>query len=159
MDEFLAGGDLCRLAVLDERGLALRRSRSGTSGIPSEGVFWIVARKKSAWAGHMPRDARVALTIDGDTRPYRKVAVQGTAEVVEEPNVGGRWVEIARRMAVRYLGEHGPDYIVPTLDKPRWLFKISPDRPPHLAGRRMAQALQDDRGLNGAPGRLGPQGQ
>ncbi|MEA2524682.1 MAG: hypothetical protein QOF73_1909, partial [Thermomicrobiales bacterium] len=65
-------------------------------------------------------------TIDGETRPYRKVALQGTAEMIEEPNVGGQWVEIAKLMATRYLGDHGPDYIVPTLDKPRWLFKITP---------------------------------
>jgi len=46
--------------------------------------------------------------------------------VIEEPNVGGQWVEIARKMSYRYLGEHGPDYLVPTLDKARWLFKIVP---------------------------------
>jgi hypothetical protein len=76
----------------------------------------------------MAKDGRVALTIDGETRPYRKVALQGTAEVIETPNVGGQWVEIAKKMATRYLGEHGPDYIVPTLDKPRWLFKITPTK-------------------------------
>jgi hypothetical protein len=45
---------------------------------------------------------------------------------VERPNVGGRWVEIAKQMSYRYLGEHGPDYLVPTLNEPRWLFFVRP---------------------------------
>ena len=54
--------------------------------------------------------------------------VKGVAEHVEEPNVGGRWVEIARDMSYRYLGEHGPDYLEPTLGEPRWLFFIRPEK-------------------------------
>ena len=53
---------------------------------------------------------------------------RGTAELVEEPNVGGAWVDIARRMSLRYLGPHGPDYLVPTLNQPRWLFKVTPTK-------------------------------
>ena len=125
VDGFLSGSVLCRLAVLDAAGWPYVVP-VWFAWEPRERVFWVVAREKSAWARHMQRDPRVALTIDGEERPYRKVAVQGTAEVVEAPNVGGRWVEIARGMATRYLGEHGPDYLLPTLDQPRWLFKITP---------------------------------
>ncbi|MEA2529823.1 MAG: hypothetical protein QOG89_1467, partial [Thermomicrobiales bacterium] len=78
MDEFLAGNNLARLAVLDERGWPYVQP-VWYQWEPGEGVFWIVARKKSAWAAYMQRDGRVALTIDGETRPYRKVALQGTA--------------------------------------------------------------------------------
>lgn len=127
MDEFLSGDMLGRLAVLDEQGWPYVQP-VWHQWEPDEGVFWIVPRKKSAWAGYMARDNRVALTIDGEARPYRKVALQGVAEVIEEPNVGGAWVEIAKKMATRYLGEHGPDYLVPTLDKARWLFKITPTK-------------------------------
>ncbi len=122
---FLAGGILCRLAVLDDRGWPYVVP-VWFEWDPGEGVFWLVAREKSAWAKHIQRDPRVGLSIDEETKPYHKVQAQGMAEVVEEPNVGGRWVEIARRMSVRYLGVHGPDYLVPTLDKPRWLFKVVP---------------------------------
>jgi len=45
---------------------------------------------------------------------------------LEEPNIGGRWVEIATRMSVRYLGEHGPQYLEPTLTEPRWLLFVKP---------------------------------
>jgi len=124
-DEFLAGKTLARLAVLDEYGWPYVQP-VWYQWDPTEGIFWIIARKKSAWAKFMQNDERVAITIDGETKPYKKVFVQGKAEVVEEPNIGGQWVEISKLMATRYLGEHGPDYIVPTLDKARWLFKITP---------------------------------
>jgi nitroimidazol reductase NimA-like FMN-containing flavoprotein (pyridoxamine 5'-phosphate oxidase superfamily) len=124
-DEFLAGNTLARLAVLDENGWPYVQP-VWYQWDPAEGIFWIIARKKSAWAPMMQNNSKVAITIDGEERPYKKVTVQGTAEVVEEPNIGGQWVEIARQMSYRYLGEHGPDYLVPTLDKPRWLFKITP---------------------------------
>ena len=55
-----------------------------------------------------------------------KVLVKGQAELVEEPNVRGKWVEVATKMSYRYLGEHGPDYLVPTLNEPRWLFFVRP---------------------------------
>lgn len=125
VDAFLEEGNLARLAVLDEKGWPYvqpvwfqwdRELRA----------FWIVARKKSVWAEHLKRDGRAALSIDGDTKPYKKVSVQGEAEIVEEPNVGGQWVAMAEKMALRYLGEHGPDYIVPTLNQARWLIKITP---------------------------------
>ena len=125
LDAFLARGVLGRLAVLDEKGWPYVQPVWFTWD-PAEGVFWVVARQKSRWALHMQRDDRVSLCIDEDEKPLRKVFVQGRAEVVEEPNIGGRWVAIAKSMATRYLGPHGPDYIVPTLDKPRWLFKITP---------------------------------
>lgn len=127
MDNLLDQGIVCRLAVLDEQGWPYV--------VPvwfewdaDEEVFWIIPRQKSAWAEYMARDPRVAFTIDTPEPPYRKIAAQAVAEVVEEPNTGGRWVEIARRMSVRYLGSNGPDYLVPTLDKPRWLFKVTPKR-------------------------------
>jgi len=127
MDQMLAEGIVCHLAVLDGEGWPYV--------VPvwfewdaADGVFWIVPREKSSWATYMAANPRVALTIDTPEPPYRKVAAQGLAEVVEAPNVGGRWVEIARRMSLRYLGTHGPDYLVPTLDKPRWLFRVRPQR-------------------------------
>lgn len=127
MDELFASGIVARLAVLDDHGWPYV--------VPvwfewddDQSAFWIIPRQKSLWATYMARDPRVALTIDTTEPPYRKVIAQGTAELIEEPNVGGRWVEIARRMSLRYLGPRGPDYLVPTLDQPRWLFKVTPTK-------------------------------
>jgi nitroimidazol reductase NimA-like FMN-containing flavoprotein (pyridoxamine 5'-phosphate oxidase superfamily) len=124
-DEFLAGNTLARLAVMDDNDWPYVQP-VWYQWDPEQGIFWIIARKKSAWALFMKNNPKVSITIDGSEKPYKKVFVQGTAEVVEEPNIGGQWVEIAKLMATRYLGERGPDYLVPTLDKSRWLFKITP---------------------------------
>lgn len=125
VDAFLAEGKLCRLACLDDEDWPYI--------VPvwfqwADGGVWLIAREKSVWAKYLVRDGRVSLSVDDDGAPYRKVIVRGVAELVEEPNVGGRWVEIARDMSYRYLGEHGPDYLVPTLDQPRWLFFVRPDK-------------------------------
>lgn len=127
MDEMLAQGIVCRLAVLDDDGWPYVVP-VWFEWDPDEGVLWVIPRERSAWARYMVREPRVAFTIDTPEPPYRKVAAQGIAEVVEEPNVGGAWVEIARRMSVRYLGPHGDDYLEPTLDRPRWLFRIRPQK-------------------------------
>ena len=125
MDAFLQGPWICKVACLKDDG--------SPYVVPvwyewdGEG-FYLVARKKSAWAAYLQRDPRVMLCIDKDTRPYQKVLVEGRAMILEEPNIGGRWVEIAERMARRYLGEHGPEYLTPTLDKPRWLIKVMPQK-------------------------------
>ncbi len=31
-------------------------------------------------------------------------------------------------MSLRYLGEDGPKYLVPTLNEPRWLFFVKPKK-------------------------------
>ncbi len=125
MEAFLAQGIVGRLGCLDAEGWPYV--------VPTwfqyaEDGFYIIPRERSAWAPYLKRDGRVSLAIDEPAAPYRKVLVKGRAELVEEPNVGGRWVEIANTMSYRYLGEHGPDYLVPTLNEPRWLFFVRPVR-------------------------------
>jgi nitroimidazol reductase NimA-like FMN-containing flavoprotein (pyridoxamine 5'-phosphate oxidase superfamily) len=122
METFLKGDPLCRLGCLDDEGWPYV--------VPvwyqyADGGYYIIPRERSAWAGYLKRDDRVFLAID-QVRPQLKVMVKGRAELLEEPNVGGRWVEIAREMSYRYLGEHGPEYLVPSLNEPRWLFFVRP---------------------------------
>ena len=38
------------------------------------------------------------------------------------------WVAIGEKMAVRYLGPDGPTYLEPTLNQPRWLFRLHPEK-------------------------------
>jgi hypothetical protein len=82
-------------------------------------------REKSAWAHYLANDSQCAISVD-EAEGLRKVVAQCTAHTVEEPNTGGQWVSIAGRMSTRYLGENGPKYLEPTLDKPRWLFRLDP---------------------------------
>jgi nitroimidazol reductase NimA-like FMN-containing flavoprotein (pyridoxamine 5'-phosphate oxidase superfamily) len=124
LDAFLAEGHIARLACLDDAGwpyvVPVWHEWDGHG-------FWLIPRMKSAWATFLRSAPRCAITVD-ETGTLRKVIAQGEAKLVEEPNVGGRWVEIAERMSVRYLGENGPKYLEPTLDRKRWLFYIEPVR-------------------------------
>jgi len=122
IDAFLATDVLCRLACVDATG--------HPHVIPcwftyAEGGFFVVPRARADWATFLKNDARVSLCIDAEDG--RRVLLQGTAQVVEEPNTGGRWVEIAREMAVRYRGEDGLVYLEATMQEPRWLFFIAVD--------------------------------
>ena len=123
LDDFLAGGHVARLGVLDENGWPYV--------VPTwyqwaDGGFYIIPRARSKWAQYMANDNRVSISLDSNDPPYIKVQTQGEAELLEEPNVGGRWVEIGTEMSVRYLGENGPKYLEPTLGEPRWLFFVRP---------------------------------
>ena len=122
-DAFLARPLLCRLACLDDQGwpyvVPVWFEWDGAH-------FWIVPRQRSAWAAYLAANPRVGLSIDDESG--RRVVCQGTAQLVEKPNVGGRWVAIARRMAVRYRGEAGAAYLEATLHQPRWLFSVEPTR-------------------------------
>ena len=64
--------------------------------------FWLVTKELAAFCQNMRRDPRVTLCIDNPETPYRRVMVRGRAEVVDAD-----WVELARRMVLRYLGPGG----------------------------------------------------
>jgi len=118
---FLSTDVLCRLGCLDDEGHPYV--------IPcwfqyADGGFYIIPRERSAWARYLQRDNRVSLCIDADTG--QRALVKGTAELIERPNTGGRWVEIGREMARRYRGEAGLAYLDRTLNEPRWLFFVKP---------------------------------
>lgn len=122
LSEFLSTDAICRLGVLDNDGWPYV--------VPiwflyKDDGFYIIPRERSVWAEYMANDPRVYLTID-ETGRQRKVMVKGEAQLLERPNVGGKWVDFANEMSVRYLGPNGPSYLVPTLTEPRWLFFVKP---------------------------------
>ena len=80
---FLNGGVLARLATLDANGYPYIVP-IWFEWEPEEGIFWIIAREKSKWATMIRDNPRVALSIDEDVSPLRKVFIQGRAELVEE---------------------------------------------------------------------------
>jgi nitroimidazol reductase NimA-like FMN-containing flavoprotein (pyridoxamine 5'-phosphate oxidase superfamily) len=119
---FLAEPVVARLACLDDNGwpyvVPCWQEWDGDS-------FWVVPRARAAWGRYLAAEPRCAITVDEDGA-QRKVVAQCRAHLVEEPNVGGAGVPVAQRMSTRYLGENGPKYLEPTLDKPRWLFRLEP---------------------------------
>jgi PPOX class probable F420-dependent enzyme len=86
-------------------------------------AFWLVTKELAAFCANMRRDPRVTLCIDNPEPPYRRVIVRGRAEFPS-----GDWVELARNMVLRYLGPGGLDYFEATLDLPRVLVRIQPER-------------------------------
>lgn len=88
-------------------------------------ALYIVARERSQYVTHIRRDPRVAVAIVGEGT---QVLILGQATIVEGPTTQGRWVEIALRMAERYGGEDGLQYLRGTLDRPRYLIRITPEK-------------------------------
>jgi PPOX class probable F420-dependent enzyme len=122
---FLTQPIVCRLGCLDADGAPYV--------VPTwfdyaDGGFYLVPRARADWARHLERDGRVFLCIDAAEPPYQRVLAKGVAAVVEQPNIGGRWVAIGRRMAERYRGQEGLAYIERTREEPRWLFFVRPEQ-------------------------------
>ena len=118
---FFSTNVLCRLGCLDDTGHPYV--------VPcwfqyADGGFYIIPRERSAWARYLQRDGRVFLSIDAETG--QRALVKGMAELLEQPNTSGRWVEIGREMAYRYRGQAGLAYLERTLNEPRWLFFVRP---------------------------------
>ena len=150
IDAFLKEGRVCRLACLDDEGWPYI--------VPvwfhhSDGGIYVIPRERSVWARYIERDGRVSLVIDEPGAADTRVLVKGIAELVERPNVGGRWVGIANEMSYRYLGEHGPDYLVPTLNEPRWLFFVRPVAMTTWRGVDWAKKYKTAAGRAPEPGR------
>lgn len=122
--EFLAGPIVARVATIDEEQFPyitpVWQEWDGTH-------MWIVPRQKSAWVRHIQRQPNVAISCALDNSPYTRVLMRGTAHIAAGPEpMQGKCLEVANRMAVRYLGERGPEYLVPTLDRPRYLIQFTP---------------------------------
>ncbi len=118
LDQFLRQPFLARLATIQEDGapyiVPVWHDYDGQA-------LYIVAREKSQYVQHILHEPRVAVSIvDG-----AQVLITGRAEVVEGPVTGGKWVEIAFRMAEKYGGAGGITYLNGTLDRPRYLIRIS----------------------------------
>jgi PPOX class probable F420-dependent enzyme len=86
-------------------------------------AFWLVTKELAGFCQNMRRDPRVTLCIDNPEPPYKRVLLRGRAEFVD-----GDWIELGRRMVLRYLGEQGLSYFEATLELPRVLVRIVPER-------------------------------
>jgi hypothetical protein len=155
-DFYLEGAALARLSAINEQGfphvVPAWYHWDGSS-------FWFVLRERAEIAAILAERPHVGLVIDegsvkdeaaGRMFEMPKVWAQGLAEVVERPNIGGQWVEIAKLMALRYLGPHGPEYIVASINQPRWLFKVEPTVLKTWEGTGWAKKywVENDKGLS-----------
>ena len=132
LEQFLAGAYLARVACLTLDGapyvIPLWYEWDGEA-------MWFVGRQRAVWCEYMKNDPRVSLVVDarfsepdesGMSMETPRVIMQGNAQIVEEPNVGGQWVEYAKAMSYRYLGPVGPEGLTGAINQPRWLIKVVP---------------------------------
>jgi len=123
-----------RDAFLDEPGVLMRVAVVRADGSPlvtpiwfihEEDAIWFTPRARSEWFECLRHDPRVALCIDEQPLPYRKVVVEGQAELVHDVGEDDAWRERYRRIARRYVPPAGADaYIRDTINEPRGLFRV-----------------------------------
>ena len=124
-----------RAAFLAEPGVLMRIAVVRADGSPLVTPIWFIheddaiyftPRAHSEWYGCLKRDPRVALCIDEQPLPYRKVTVEGAAELVHDLGADDLWRERYRRIARRYVpAEAAEAYIHTTIDQPRALFRVA----------------------------------
>ena len=105
----------------------------GRSGGPVTSAVWYSAEPDAivvstpgdgTKAARVRGDPRVSFIVDSRERPYRGVAVEGTARVIDDPDLS-RWTAIARR----YLGDPLPvEFLERARSRPRALIAITPLR-------------------------------
>ncbi|MGK0222534.1 MAG: nitroimidazol reductase NimA-like FMN-containing flavoprotein [Limisphaerales bacterium] len=121
-------------SFLSERGVLMRVAVTRGDGSPLVTPIWFIhedeaiyftPREKSEWFGCLRQDARVALCIDEQALPYRKVIVEGEAELVHDVGDDKVWRDQYRRIAGRYVDPEGAEaYVQNTIDQPRGLFRV-----------------------------------
>ena len=126
---------------LDEPGILMRIAVVRDDGAPlvtpiwfiyRDDAIWFTPREKSEWFGCLRRDSRVSLCIDEQPPPYRKVLIDGEAELVHDIGADDHWRELYRDIAHRYVGQAaGDQYVNNTIEEPRGLYRVP------LAGSRV----------------------
>ncbi len=126
-----------RDAFLTAPGVLMRISVVRADGSPLVTPIWFIyednaiyftPREKSEWFTCLRRDSRVALCIDEQPLPYRKVIVEGQAELVFDVGQDDQWRDLYRRIATRYVDAEGAEaYVQNTIDQPRGLYRVNLD--------------------------------
>jgi PPOX class probable F420-dependent enzyme len=119
---------------LSERGHLARIATVRLDGSPAVVPVWFVydggkivitPRLHSSFYANLRRDPRVAITIDEEAGRYRKVLVEGRAEVLFEPGRDDEWRDLYRRISRRYIDDQSAEYYVTeTIDQPRALIGV-----------------------------------
>ena len=91
-------------------------------------AMYIIPRERSRFVEDVRREPRVAVSCADDVdADHARVLIEGDAKIVEGPVLlAGRFLEIAREMSYRYGGEAGLEYLAGSMDKPRYLLRVTP---------------------------------
>jgi PPOX class probable F420-dependent enzyme len=139
-------GHLARIATVDADGMPRVLP---LWFVHEEGRLWFTPREPAVIWRNIDRDPRVGMTIDEEAHPYRKVVVQGVAEVVHRPGEDDAWRDRYRRIAARYTPEEWADaYVDGTDDQPRALCAVELGAPTtRISTWRMPVKGEDPRGI------------
>lgn len=123
-------GVLMRVAVVRENGAPLVTPIWFLFEPTQAGAFiYFTPREKSEWFACLRRDPRAALSIDEQPLPYRKVIVEGEAELVHDVGEDDAWRDLYRRIVGRYVPPDAAEaYILNTIEQPRGLFRLNLDQ-------------------------------
>ncbi len=126
-DEFLATpGILMRIACVRPDGSPLV---TPIWFIHSDGGICFTPRAVSEWFSCLKSDPRVALCIDEQALPYRKVIIEGEASLVHDLGEDDQWRDLYRDIAGRYVPPAAAeDYVQNTIDQARALYRVDLDK-------------------------------
>jgi PPOX class probable F420-dependent enzyme len=126
-DAFLtAPGVVMRVAVIRPDGSPLV---TPIWFLYENGAIYFTPRQRSEWFDCLRRDARVALCIDEQPLPYRKVIIEGVAELVHDVGEDDLWRDQYRRIAERYVPADAAEaYVQNTINEPRGLYRVRLDK-------------------------------
>ena len=123
-----------RDVFLNEPGVVMRVAVVRSDGSPLIAPIWFLLednaiyftpRERSEWFACLRRDPRVSLCIDEQPLPYRKVIVEGGAELVHDVGEDDAWRDRYRRIARRYVPADAAEaYVQNTIDEPRGLYRV-----------------------------------
>jgi PPOX class probable F420-dependent enzyme len=92
---------------------------------------WLVCRARAAFVQHLRRRPQASLLVARGDADQTRALLLGRASVEAGPaplSADSRLAEIAERLAVRYSGALGRDYIAQSFEWPRVLVRFSPNR-------------------------------
>lgn len=123
-----------KIEFLETPGVLMRISCVRPDGSPLVTPIWFIhhydsicftPREQSEWFGCLKQDPRVALCIDEQNLPYRKVIIEGAAELVHDTGEDDIWRDLYLDIARRYIPEDAAQaYVKNTMDQPRALFQV-----------------------------------
>lgn len=123
-----------RTAFLTERRVVMRIAVTRPDGSPLVTPLWYLyedeaiyftPRERSEWFACLRNDPRAALCIDEQPLPYRKVMVEGVAELLHDVGADDAWRDLYLRMAEQYVPrEDAAAYLQDTIRERRGLFRI-----------------------------------
>ena len=145
-----------RLKFLNQRGVLMRIAcvRSDRSPlvtpvwfIHKEKAIYFTPRAESEWFGCLKADPRIALCIDEENLPYRKIIVEEKVTMIHDLGEDEIWRDLYTEMAERYIDpEFAREYVQNTMDQERALFRV-PLTDENTKSWRMPLKCEDETGI------------